>query len=357
MWTVLYVLLGLLALFVVICVLTWFLYVPMIARLFSETPWLQADSMPPVPDAEPCQFVTTDHLVLRGSYLRTTASRRLGVILFCHEYGGDRWGAVPYTSDLRRRGFDIFTFDFRNHGSSDRMPGYQPKPWLTSYELADVKAAIHYVCDRDDADPNGIGVIGISRGGNAALCAAAADDRIRALVTDGAFPIRAMQRHYIRRFMDIYITPWRIGQRLPDVCLVSYCEWAKMFAGWQHNCRFISPEQFIRRLRQPVFMIHGERDAYIPLEIVHHMRSQLGGRSKLWVVPGVKHNGAIKRVTEEYQRRLARFFEWQLAGGGLRSQTLRLVSQDETQDALTELALNDQSSNDLPHTPDRNASV
>ncbi len=357
MWTLLYVLLAVLGLAVLVCVVTWLLYVPMITRVFGETPWLQADSLPPLPDAEPCEFTAADGIVLRGSYLRTAAPRRLGVIVFCHEFSGNRWGAVPYTSDLRQRGFDVFTFDFRNHGASDRMPGYQPMPWLTSYELADAKAAINYVCERDDAHPAGIGLIGVSRGGNAALCAAAGDDRIRAVVTDGAFPIGAMQRHYIRRFMDIYITPWWIARKLPDVCLVSYCEGAKMLAGWKQNCRFISPEQFIRRLQQPVFMIHGKRDAYIPLDVVHNLRSHLGGRSKLWVVPGVKHNGAIKKEPQEYHRRLARFFEWQLAGGGGRAAAIPPVCEDLQQPAFAEAPATEGLPNTFPCAPSKNASV
>jgi len=327
MWISLYVLLGLVALFALVSVVTWLLYVPMIVRVFGEMPWLQAESGAPVPDAEPCEFTTDDGVVLRGSYLRTTAAARLGVIGFCHEYSGDRWGAVPYASDLRARGFDIFTFDFRNHGESDRTPGYEPMPWLTNYELADVRAAVDYLTSRKDADPDGIGLIGVSRGANAALCAAAGNERVRAVVTDGAFPIGAMQRHYVRRFMDIYITPWWIGRRLPDVCLMSYCGWAKLVAGWRQNCRFASPEQFTRRVQQPVFMIHGERDAYIPLEVVHDLRSSLAGRSKLWVVPGVKHNGAIKKAHREYHRRIARFFEKHLAGGRMRAETLRRAPQ------------------------------
>ena len=66
-------------------------------------------------------------------------------MVFCHELGGDRWGAGGYAGELRNSGFDIFTFDFRNHGLSDSLPGYQPMPWLTEYEMADVQAAVDYV--------------------------------------------------------------------------------------------------------------------------------------------------------------------------------------------------------------------
>ena len=307
--------LGLLAAFAVFSAFTWVWFVPLIMRVFAQPPWLPANILAPVGGAEECRFSTRDGLVLRGSYLPTLAATRQGVIVYCHEFAGDRWGALPYIERLRQHGFDIFTFDFRNHGASDCLPNYQPLHWLTQYELEDVLAAVDYVCSRRDAASHGIGLIGVSRGANAALCAAAMDGRVRAVVTDGAFPVGPMQRHYIRRFMSIYIRVPLLAEKLPDICLVSYCEWAKFLLGLRRRCRFINIEQVARRVHCPVFMIHGKRDGYIPLEVARDLRTRLAGRSKMWIVPGVKHNGAILLATEEYHRRTWRFFRKYLAGG------------------------------------------
>jgi uncharacterized protein len=309
------ILAGLVIGFVLIAVVTWIWYVPMIVRAFGEVPWLQPRQFSPLEGGEDCQFTTSDGLVLRGSYLPTTAKTRHGVVLFCHEWGGDRWGAAGYAGRLLDGGFDIFTFDFRNHGTSDSLPGYQPMPWLTKYEMLDMQAATDYLCSRADADPRGIGLFGVSRGGNAALCAAATERRIRAVVTDGAFPIDAMLKHYIRRFMKIFVRIPLVHDYLPDVCLISYYAWAKYLLGLQRGCRFVNVEQACRRVRQPVFMIHGERDMYIPLKMAEAIRASLSGRSKLWIVPGVKHNGAVARAEQEYDRRIWRFFQRHLAGG------------------------------------------
>lgn len=299
---------GTLALVAALSLLSWVLYVPVVVRAFAEPPWLRAETYPPLEDAEECRFLTDDGLVLRGSYLHTTAERRQGVVAFCHEMTGDRWGATPYVEQLRRQGFDIFTFDFRNHGASDRMPDYRPLPWLTRYELADVRAAVDYLCSRPDADPRGVGLLGVSKGASAALSAAADEPRILAVATDGAFPIDAMQKHYIRRFMDIYVPFPRLNARLPDVSLSSFCHWAKFLVGQKHHCRFVDVEQAARRVRQPVLMIHGERDAYVPIEVAQALRAALAGRSRLWVVAGAKHNGSISLARREYERRLCRFF-------------------------------------------------
>ena len=151
--------------------------------------------------------------------------------------------------------------------------------------------------------------MGVSKGASAALCAAAEDSRVLAVVTDGAFPLDAMQMHYFRRYMEIYIA---FPQLVPNWCLVSFCEWAKLLVGLRRGCRFVDVEQSARNVRQPVLMIHGERDAYIPMEVVHALRGCLAGRSRLWKVPGAKHNRAVHVAASEYRRRVARFFRIRL---------------------------------------------
>jgi pimeloyl-ACP methyl ester carboxylesterase len=235
------------------------------------------------------------------------------MIVFCHELTSDRWSVMRYASDLLERGFDVFAFDFRNHGSSQRQPGYEPMPWVTQFELADVRAAISYLASRGDADPRGVGLLGISRGGTAALCAAAEDPRIACVVTDGAFPLEEMQLHYMRRYMQIYLYFSRLLSRLPDHTLGTFCRWARFIVGWRRGCKFLHVTQMTRRLRKPVLMIHGERDTYIPIEVVHELRTSLGRKPRLWVVPGAKHNRSIDVATHLYRRRIARFFQAHLA--------------------------------------------
>jgi pimeloyl-ACP methyl ester carboxylesterase len=308
-----YVLLGVLAFLLVITLVAWALYIPIVVRGFSQTPYLFAEINPPREEGQECSFSTSDRLTLRGTYLPTAAERRLGVIAFCHELTSDRWSALPYVSDLRERGYDVFAFDFRNHGTSDRLAGYEPMPWVTRYEVDDVLAAVNYLAGRDDADSRGVGLIGISRGGTAALCAAAEDPRVRAVVTDGAFPVEEMQIHYMRRYMEIYLRYSWLLSKLPSVCLISFCRWGRLIVGWQRRCRFVNVTQAVRRIRQPVFMIHGERDTYVPLPVVLQLRFAISRRTRLWVVDGARHNRAIDVAPRRYQARIARFFRNHLA--------------------------------------------
>lgn len=309
------VLFGLFLISAALLTLISLVYVPPMARGFVQTSWLVAPKSHRLRGGEACRFRTRDGLELRGTYLRTAASPRMGVVVFCHELTSDRNSAGPYIEELRRRGFDVLTFDFRNHGASDELAGYEPLPWLTRYELADVQAAIDYACSRPDADPRGVGLMGVSRGGTAALAAAAVDDRVLAVATDGAFAFHTIQIHYIRRYMQIYTAWAHWFARLPDTLLKPLCVWSQWVIGYRRGCRFVPVESLVRRIRQPVLMIHGEDDPYIPLDTAVRLQAQLRGRSRLWVVPDARHNGSISTAPHAYQRHLVRFFLKHLSAG------------------------------------------
>lgn len=314
-----YSLLGVAALVALACIALWAIYVPRVARVLIESPWLLAEDYPPLAEGEACEVPTTGGQTIRGTYLASLVPRRRGVIAFCHELTSDRRGATPYVEHLRQEGFDIFAFDFRNHGQSDAIPGYRPLHWLTRYELEDVQAVVDYLASRPDADPRGVGLIGISKGGTAALGVAARDPRVRAVVTDGAYASDSLQRHYFLRFAQIYV-PWRwIWSRLPKLAMDAVSMWARVVAGLRLGCKFVKIEPLARRVQQPVLMVHGQRDTMIPLDVARLLRDCLGGSSKLWVVPRARHNGAIVVSTAEYQRRLTRFFSRHLDGRPTRS--------------------------------------
>ena len=309
----LWLLLALAITIVVAQVIAWMLYVPRAARVFGETPWLPTQWQEPLEEGQNIEFPTDDGLCLHGTYLHSVAKHRKGVVAFCHELNGDRWSCVPYVEDLRRRGYDIFTFDFRNHGKSDRGNGYDPLPWVTSFDLADVRAAIDYLSSRPDAFSGGIGLLGVSKGGTVALCATAYDPRVQTLIVDGACPTERMQIYYLRRFAKIFARfSWLIA-RLPDLSLRTTNAWARFVISRRKNCRFINVDAAARRIRQPVLMIHGRRDNHIPLEVVQDLRNTMSKRTKLWAISDAKHNGSISTVRETYHRRIARFFDCNLS--------------------------------------------
>lgn len=309
MTILLWSLLGLLLLLVVAHVVAWALYVPIAVRIFDESPWLSCKREDPIEDGEHITFSARDGHRLEGTYLATTRRQRLGVILYCHELMGDRWNAVPYVASLLDEGYDVFTFDFRNHGDSDASPNYQPMPWTTQFELMDVRAAVDYLAERSDADPRGVFVWGVSRGGTAALCALGKDCRVRALAVDGLVPTEQMQLHFTRRFMGIYLEASRkLWENMPEIYIRSLGFWTRMWLTLRKRCRFVNVSRAARQATVPVMLIHGERDSYVPIDCIERVRRGMRTENSLWLVKKTKHNGAIRTDPEGYLQRVRGFF-------------------------------------------------
>ncbi len=287
-------------------------YLHFLARIFTEKPPFIIPRGDPLPGAERASFRTSDGLTLSGCYLKTTRPRR-GVILFGLEFGSDCWSCRPYAEHLVESGFDVFAFEARNQGSSDRQPGYEPLQWVTDYELRDTQAALAYLKSRPDADPRGVGLFGISKGGGAGLLAASRDPYVRCCVTDGAFATLGTVIPYVRHFFRIYKrTP--LVELIPSWYITIFARQALRQTERDRHCHFPSLERAMRRLRQPLLMIHGEGDTYIKPLMARDLFERARGPKELWLVEGAKHNQALHQAGEEYRRRVLLFFEEHLAG-------------------------------------------
>lgn len=286
-------------------------YAPIIGRIFEETPVFLPLRVAPEPGGENVRFRTSDGLDLAGTYYRAQTERRAGVLVFSPEYLSDRWSFHAYVGDLRDLGYDVFTFDFRNHGESDSDPNYHPLQWVTDFEVRDLTAALAYLRTRPDCDPAGYGVFGISRGGGAALCVAARDPQVWGVVTDGAFPTAGTMQTYMHRWAEIYVSQWLVWRRVKPVfnLLVAIAGWAARRRSEKRlGCRFPEVERAVARLApRPWLMIHGEKDAYIGPDIALALFERAGEPKACWIVPGAKHNRCRECEPDQYRKRIIGF--------------------------------------------------
>jgi uncharacterized protein len=287
-------------------------YASLVVRIFQEKPLFVIPRGKPTDDAEHVTFGTPDGLTLRGCYLKATAPRK-GVILFGLEFGSDRWSCRQYSEALLAAGYDIFAYEPRNQGDSDKDPNYEPLQWVTDRDQADMKAAIKYLLARPDAAPNGIGVFGISKGGSTALLAAAHDRRVRCVVTDGAYATYTTMVPYMRKFIKIYSNRTWIQNRVPAWLYGAVGGEGVKQVARTRGVTYPSVEKAASKLRQPLLMIHGEGDTYIKPEMARTLFDRVREPKELWVVPKAKHNQALHTAGDEYHRRLVAFFDAHLA--------------------------------------------
>ncbi len=261
-------------------------------------------------DAEQICFPTTHGLTIRGSLYRHDDHPALGLIIFCHAFCGSHWSALSYCKGLWDAGFDILAFDFRNQGESDGMAHYQPRHWLTQYEISDVLAALAFVQQREDLRWLPVGLFGISRGGGAALAASACTNDIQRVACEGAYSTYSMmEAHYTTRWAKLLYSD-RVANWVPKwhiVLTLSLVRWASQI---RNGCRYTNLERWLPRLRnKPVILISGQRDTYVLPKITEDLRQRIGGEPiSVWFVPGAKHNKARPIDPDEYDGRLVDFF-------------------------------------------------
>jgi uncharacterized protein len=286
-----------------------------IVRIFQEKPLFVIPRGNPVDGAEDIHVPTPDGLRLHGCYLKTPGVRR-GVVLFGLEFGSNRWACVPYCEKLVAAGYDVFACELRNQGDSGRDATYEPLQWVTDRDLADARAALHYLLARPDADPAGVGYFGVSKGGSLGLLLAAENPSVRCVVTDGAFATYTTVVPFMRRFVAIYFKNRdRIRLLIPDWFYGLLGSAAIGRVEKERSVTFVGVERAVRRLRRPLLMIHGGGDTYITPEMAESVfKDARKVRAKeLWVVPKAKHNQAITTAGDEYHARVVGFFDRHLA--------------------------------------------
>src|SRR5207249_7816591 len=120
-------------------------------------------------------FFAADGIRLRGILVQSQApGDRRGLIVFAPEFKSNRLSFARYCRGLLDAGYDVFSFDFRGHGTSASEEGYTPRQWASDRELSDMKAALAYAEGwlEQQGRPMRLGLFGISRGACAGILGA-----------------------------------------------------------------------------------------------------------------------------------------------------------------------------------------
>lgn len=198
--------------------------------------------------------------------VRTIAGGGLGAVIVAHPaVTGQRYSPLVDVAEMLARHFDVFTFDFRGHGSSGgRMEMNLRGP------LEDMRAVVDVVRARGYA---WVGALGFSLGGMAAFLHAAEYGRLDAVVTVSAPPL--MPDTAPSRLM---LTAWSLFLRLLGA------RFRAVNAGGP-----LPMDAAGRFPAVPLLVVHGEKEAFYAREDLERMLDKLGGKAELWVVEGAGH--------------------------------------------------------------------
>jgi dipeptidyl aminopeptidase/acylaminoacyl peptidase len=180
---------------------------------------------------------------------------------------------------LSRRGMAVLRLDDRGYGCSQ---GGDVKQATIPERADDIRAGIAYLRDRGEIDGNRLGLLGISEGANIGPLIAVADPSIAALVlmAGSALPGARILRWQVRHdtaLMEGITEEERariLSQRMKDVekwmADPDATPWRKSFAEYD-------PLPTARRVLCPALILHGDRDAHVPLQHAQALADAMRG--------------------------------------------------------------------------------
>lgn len=288
MGSILGLLLILLLLTLVLHVVARVLRVAVAEASCQRRPWLPTHWREPIEEGEEIRFQTADGAVLGGTYLHRLTETYRGTVVYSHELNGDRWNALAYVEHLRADGFDVFTFDYRNHGRSESQCRWDQAFAVTGMDIADLRAAVGVAVSKSSETKPRVGVIGVGKGAAVALCSAGQEPAIGGLVLDSVQPIPGVASN----------------RPASETC------WWYRLARWllpRPSTAVSDLDQAPSKLRVPVLLVHGRNDVHVSLDAVRTLAAQIAGQCQLWIVPGARHAEAIQVDGNAYRRRATKF--------------------------------------------------
>jgi hypothetical protein len=257
-----------------------------VARGFVPTPELGAAY-------EEVSFTTSDGLELSGWYI--PSRNRAAVIAFPGRSGPQRPARM-----LARHGYGVLLFDRRGEGESEGDPNVFG--WKGD---RDVRAAVEFLRSRSDVDPERIGGIGLSVGGEMMIEAAAESDGLAALVSEGAG---------IRSLRESLAIP---GTRKRIEAVLSHTIVTPAIALFSNSTPPASLEDLAARIAPtPFFLIYAVPGQGGEAELTELYFDSAREPKQIWLVPRAGHTGGIEAQPEEYERRVVGFFDDALLGTG-----------------------------------------
>ena len=237
---------------------------------------------------EEVSFTTSDGLRLEGWYV--PSKNGAAVISFPGRKGPQKPARV-----LARHGYGVLLFDRRGEGESEGDPN--AFGWRGT---RDVAAAVAFLRSRPDVDPNRIGGVGLSVGGEVMLQAAAETDTLRAIVSEGAG---------VRSVREAVHVPGAVKVIFTEISAIGTFGTAVFTSDLPPP----SLTELSAEISEPLFVIYSD-GGQGGETISRQYYDAATGPKELWVAPG-GHTGAIDAAPDEYERRVVGFFDDNLLEG------------------------------------------
>lgn len=202
-----------------------------------------------------------------------------------------REGTLRHARLLAAHGYGVLLVDLRGQGESEGDPN--AFGWGSSL---DVDAAVAYLAARPDVEPGRIGGLGLSVGGEVLLEAAASNDGVRAVVSEGAGE---------RSVRETALLGPRGWPTLPGAAVQTVA--VAILAGRLPPPALDDAAAAIGS--RPLLLVYGARGQGAERELNPIYLRAATGPAQLWEVPDATHTGGLEARPAEYERRVVGFLD------------------------------------------------
>jgi dienelactone hydrolase len=273
-------------------VLAFFLFPFSLAYVFTHVSRVKVPAANLGAPYERVSFRTSDGLRLKGWYV--PSRNGAAVVAFPGRKGPQKQARM-----LLRHGYGVLLFDRRGEGES----GGDPNAFGWAMDR-DLKAAAAFLRHRPDVEPNRIGGIGLSVGGEMLIQTAAESAAFKAVVSEGAGARSLREDLEKPRTLDT----------LPQLA-VSFV----LTAGTAVFSNHLPPpnlKQLSARIAPRsvffIYALHGTGGEEKQLNPKYYAAA--GEPKQIWEIPESSHTGGIEARPREYERRVIGFFDRALLG-------------------------------------------
>jgi dienelactone hydrolase len=265
----------------------WAVFPMSMAIVATERPRGEIEAPSIAGGLEDVAMTTADGLRLTGYYI--PSRNGAAVIVFPGE------GGARHARMLAEEGYGALLLDPRGYGRSEGDPnafGWRGR--------GDLDAAVAWLQTRPDVDDGRVGGLGLSVGGEQMLEAAAGNDGLGAVVSEGA-GIRSVRETFVREGPH----PVELALQYPFDLVLTVT--TTVLTG---HLPPPSLEELAARIApRAVFFVYGQNGQAIePTVNVPYFRAA-GEPKELWEVRGAGHIGGIAAQPDDYRERVVRFFD------------------------------------------------